>query len=286
MGLEEKAISMNHPDPMLPVLFEVQGVRRETTDTFTMSLARPRGRADFSFAPGQFNMLYAFGVGEVPISISSDPSRPEKLIHTIRDVGSVTHNLCLLKAGEVLGVRGPFGTPWPVEAAAGKDILIIPGGLGLAPLRPAVYHFLNHRDTIGNLELIYGARTPKDLLYRRELIRWRGRFDFRVHVTVDTALGDWRGHVGVVPKIIARARFDPVNTMALVCGPEVMMRFTVLELLNQGLAPEQIYLSMERNMKCGVGLCGHCQWGPFFICKDGPVFGYDRIKDWFERREI
>ena len=134
--------------------------------------------------------------------------------------------------------------------------------------------------------MIYGARTPKDLLYPRELERWRGRFDLRVHVTVDSAADDWRSNVGVVTKIIDRARFDPPSTVALVCGPGVMMRFTVLELMNHGLTPEQIYVSMERNMKCGIGLCGHCQWGPFFVCKDGPVFRYDRIKDWFDRREV
>jgi NAD(P)H-flavin reductase len=173
-----------------------------------------------------------------------------------------------------------------VDEAAGKDILIIPGGLGLAPLRPAVYHFLNHRDAYGNLELIYGARTPKDLLYCRELERWRGRFDFRVHVTVDTAGSDWRGHVGVVPKIISRARFDPPNTAAFVCGTEVMMRFTLLELMNQGLAPEQIYLSMERNMKCGVGLCGHCQLGPTLICRDGPVYRWDELAPLLEVPEL
>lgn len=271
---------------MLPQPFEVQQVKRETADTYTLDLTRPGAPANFTFAPGQFNMLYAFGAGEVPISISGDPARPDTLVHTVRDVGNVTRAICRLKKGQMLGVRGPFGVPWPVAQVAGSDVLIIAGGLGLAPLRPALYEILNRRGEYGSVEVIYGARTPKDLLYPKELERWRGRFDLRVHVTVDTAEADWHSNVGVVTKIIERARFDPPNTVALVCGPGVMMRFTVLELMNHGLKPEQIYLSMERNMKCGIGLCGHCQWGPFFVCKDGPVFRYDRVKDWFDRREV
>jgi len=271
---------------MLPRPYRVLKVGRETGDTFTLTLAAAAGGAGFSFAPGQFNMLYAFGVGEAPISISGDPERPENLVHTVRAVGAVTRAICGLKKGEVLGVRGPYGAAWPVAAAAGQDVLVIAGGLGLAPLRPAVYHLLAHRPDYGNLELIYGARTPEDLLYRKELEGWRGRFDFRVHVTVDAARGEWRGNVGVVPNLISRARFDAANTLALICGPGVMMRFTVQELLGHGLKMENIYVSMERNMKCGLGLCGHCQLGPFFVCKDGPVFRYDLLKDWFLTREV
>ncbi len=279
-------MTVNLPDPMVSTPFVVHRVKRETSDTYTLDLKRPEAAANCPFAPGQFNMLYAFGAGEVPISISGDPARADTLVHTVRDVGNVTRAICRLKKGEVLGVRGPFGVPWPVAQLAGQDVLIIAGGLGLAPLRPALYHILNQRDEYGNVEVIYGARTPQDLLYRKELERWRGRFDLRVHVTVDASEGDWRGNVGVVTKIISRARFDPPDTTALVCGPGVMMRFTIQELLSQGLKPEQIYVSMERNMKCGVGLCGHCQWGPFFVCKDGPVFRYDRVQTWFERREV
>jgi NAD(P)H-flavin reductase len=271
---------------MLPELFQVQRVRRETADTFTLELTRPGGAAAFAFAPGQFNMLYAFGRGEAPISISGDPARPDSLVHTVRNVGNVTRAICKARPGAQLGVRGPFGAAWPVSASAGNDVILVAGGLGLAPLRPALYHILAHRQDYGNIELIYGARTPADLLYRRELERWRGRFDLRVHATVDTAGADWRGGVGVVTTIIPRARFDPANTTALVCGPQLMMRYTVLELLGRGLNPAQIYVSMERHMKCGLGLCGHCQWGPFFVCQDGPVFRFDQVKDWFERREV
>ncbi len=274
------------PSPMLPEIFQVQRLRRETADTFTLDLARPGRAAGFAFAPGQFNMLYAFGMGEAPISISGDPTRPETLIHTVRNVGNVTRAICQARPGVQLGVRGPFGAAWPVAEMAGQDVVIVAGGLGLAPLRPAIYHFLSHRPDYGNFELIYGARTPADLLYRRELERWRGRFDLRVHVSVDTAAADWQGSVGVVTTVIPRARFDPAHTTALVCGPQLMMRYTVMELLSRGLTPSQIFVSMERHMKCGLGLCGHCQWGPFFVCKDGPVFRYDAVKDWFERREV
>ncbi|MDP3182886.1 MAG: FAD/NAD(P)-binding protein [Desulfobaccales bacterium] len=271
---------------MLPEPYLVQKVRRETADTFTLALTPNAGGETFAFAPGQFNMLYAFGVGEVPISISGAPGHSDILVHTVRAVGNVTQAICRAKPGEMLGVRGPFGTSWPVAAAQGSDLVIIAGGLGLAPLRPAIYYLLAHRAAYGNIELIYGARTPKDLLYRRELERWRGRFDFRVHVTVDAAGADWRGNVGVVTNIIGRTRFDPAHTVALICGPGVMMRFCVLELLNHGVKAENIYISMERNMKCGLGLCGHCQLGPTFICKDGPVFAYDRLKGWFDKREV
>lgn len=273
-------------NPMLPRPFVVQKVRRETADTFTLALAPNAGGETFAFAPGQFNMLYAFGVGEVPISISGDPGQLKTLVHTVRAVGNVTKSICRLRSGKMLGVRGPFGTSWPVAEARGSDVLIIAGGLGLAPLRPAIYYLLKKRAAYGNVELIYGARTPRDLLYRRELERWRGRFDFRVHVTVDAAGSDWRGNVGVVTNIIPRARFAPAHTVALICGPGVMMRFCVLELLNHGVQAENIHISMERNMKCGLGLCGHCQLGPTFICKDGPVFPYERLKGWFDRREI
>jgi NAD(P)H-flavin reductase len=271
---------------LLPHLFRVESRRRETADTFTLTLTPADSEHPWPFAPGQFNMLTAFGIGEVPISISGDPAEPRRLIHTIRAVGAATKTLCRLTRGEILGVRGPFGTAWPVKEAEDSDLVIVAGGLGLAPLRPAIYHALAHRAAYGILELIYGARTPEDILYYRELERWRGRFDARVHVTVDSASEDWRGRVGVVTKIIAQAQFDPPNTVALVCGPGVMMRFTVQELLNRGVSLDNIYVSLERNMQCGLGLCGHCQLGPLFICKDGPVFPFSRVKNWFEKREV
>ncbi len=271
-------------DPMRPAILRVANKRRETPDTVTLTL--DPGPGGFPFAAGQFNMLSVLGLGEVPISISGDPGDPGRLLHTIRGVGPVSRALCGLRPGDPIGVRGPFGTAWPVRERQGCDLLIIAGGLGLAPLRPAIYQALRHRPEYGAVEVVYGARTPADLLYLAELQRWRGRFDLRVHVTVDAASPGWRGRVGVVTNLIAGARFDPPDTAALVCGPGVMMRYTVKELRDRGVAEENIFVSLERNMQCGLGFCGHCQLGPVFVCKDGPVFNYARVKDWLERREV
>lgn len=265
-------------DPMLPQPLCVTRVKRETRDTVTLFLEPCDGTAKQAFAPGQFNMLYAFGVGEVPVSISGDPAQPGVLVHTIRDVGAVTHALCTVKRGQIIGVRGPFGTAWPVDRAHGDDILIIAGGIGLAPLRPAFYHVLAHRRDYGRVTLIYGARTPGDLLYRKELERWRGQFGLDVQVTVDTAGSDWFGPVGVVTQLLGNARFDPLDTTALLCGPEIMMRFCVRDLSARGVPLEQLHVSLERNMKCAIGFCGHCQLGPHFLCKDGPVYRYSDVE--------
>jgi NAD(P)H-flavin reductase len=273
-------------DPMLPAPYRVQRVRQDTYDTFTLELQSANGADGFRFNAGQFNMLYVFGVGEVPISISGDPATPATLVHTTRAVGTVTKAMRKLKRGETLGVRGPFGTHWPVEEAIGNDAVIVAGGIGLAPLRPALYALLANREKFGKVVLLYGTRTPNDILFRRELESWRSRLDLEVYVTVDRATGNWRGNVGVVTTLIPKAPFDPRNAVAMVCGPEIMMRFTVLELQKRGVSVENIFLSMERNMKCAVGFCGHCQFGPAFICKDGPVFRYDRIKDLLAKREI
>ncbi len=283
---QHQSLAAVKPDPMLPKVYRVEKRVKETAGTFTLTLMPAAGSADFAFAPGQFNMLTAFGVGEVPISISGDPARPLPLVHTVRGVGAVTKAISGLRKGEQIGVRGPFGTSWPLPLAEGNDLMIVAGGLGLAPLRPAIYHVLNHRAAYGNVEIIYGARTPYDMLYPQELMSWRGRFDMRVRVTVDSATPDWRGNVGVVTNIIPRAWFDPWHTTALICGPGVMMRFVVQEFLKRGVPEENIFISMERAMKCGIGFCGHCQLGPVFICKDGPVFSYSRLKEWFEKREI
>jgi NAD(P)H-flavin reductase len=231
-------------------------------------------------------MLYVFGVGEVPISISGDPAAPLALEHTTRAVGTVTRAMQTLRPGQTLGVRGPFGHPWPVAEAVGKDVVLVAGGIGLAPLRPVCYHLFARRHQYGKIVLLYGTRTPEDMLYRRQLEQWRGRFDVAVSVTVDRATGPWQGHVGVVTRLIPGAAFDPLDTVAMICGPEVMMRFTVMELLKYGVSEENIYVSMERNMKCAIGFCGHCQFGPAFLCKDGPVLRYDRIKPWIGQREI
>jgi NAD(P)H-flavin reductase len=269
---------------MTPVPYRVVSRARETADTWTL-LLEPLG-PPVSPAPGQFNMLYAFGVGEVPISTSAAPDAGGALVHTIRDVGAVSHALVGSEPGSVVGVRGPYGTLWPVEEARGRDLVIVAGGIGLAPLRPAVYHALAHRDDFAAVCVLVGARTPSDLLFLRELEDWRGRFDVELDVTVDNAGEDWRGRVGVVTQLIPRAPFDPESTVALVCGPEVMMTFTARALLARGVPKEQIFISMERNMRCGLGHCGHCQLGPVLICRDGPVFRYDEMERLMEVHEL
>lgn len=273
------------PEPMLPTPIRIRKVRRETVDTFTVHLDVPGREGGFRFAPGQFNMLYAFGVGEVPISISGDPEAPGELVHTIRAVGTVTNAIRKQRSAGVLGVRGPYGQGWPVKEAKGGDLLLVAGGLGLAPLRPAVYHVLHHRADFRDVALLVGARTPEDLLFRAELARWVRQGRIQVLVTVDRATPKWRGLVGVVTSLLREVRFEPQRTVAFVCGPEVMMRFTERELSRLGLRADQLYFSLERNMKCAVGFCGHCQLGPAFLCKDGPVLRYDRVLPFFLTRE-
>jgi NAD(P)H-flavin reductase len=271
---------------MQPVPYRIQEFERETHDTFTLVLKAADKVSQPVFAPGQFNMLYVFGTGEVPISISSDPADMESIKHTTRVVGTVTKAMHALKPGDTLGVRGPFGTRWPLELGRGKDVVIIAGGIGLAPLRPAIFKLLADRQRYRRIILLYGTRTPRDILFKHDLKRWRSHFDLEVYVTVDRAMGAWQGNVGVVIKLIPRAPFDPSNAIALICGPEVMMRFSIEALRQRGIDSENIFVSMERNMKCGVGFCGHCQYGPYFVCKDGPVFRYDRIESIFRRAEV
>ena len=287
------ASTLNHemslgaaPDPMLPSLWRIERVRKETADVFTFALNPANGAAPLNFAAGQFNMLYVFGVGEVPISISGDPLAPAPLFHTTRAVGVVTRAMAKLKKGHGIGVRGPYGAGWPLDQALGRDLVIAAGGIGLAPLRSVICHALARRSDFGDVVLLLGARTPQDICFKGELRRWGARHDLQVHITVDHASGNWRGDVGVVTKLIPHARFDPANTIALMCGPEVMMRFTALELQKRGVPLDHIYASLERNMRCAVGFCGHCQFGPTFICKDGPVFRYDRVKPFLSIREL
>ncbi len=287
MSFLSEKVALVTNDNFQPVPFRVVRRRRETADTWTLLLAPPEGYP-YAFLPGQFNMLYVYGVGEVPISISGNPLLPLPVAHTIRRVGSVTRALTSLKVGDIVGVRGPFGRPWPMEMAEGKDVVIVAGGIGLAPLRPALYHLLEYRESFGRIVFLYGARTPADLLYKKELEQWRGRFDIDVLVTVDRGDEHWRGHVGVVTTLFVQAErlFDADNTVAFICGPEVMIRFTVRELLARGVKEADIFVSMERNMKCGQGLCGHCQYGPFFVCKDGPVFSFADVEPLFGLREV
>jgi NAD(P)H-flavin reductase len=260
---------------------EVIGFQRETHDTVTLTIEGP-GRG---FAPGQFCMLYPFGVGESAISISGDPARTGYVEHTVRSVGKVTAALSTLRPGNRVGVRGPYGVGWPVELATGGDVVIVAGGIGLAPLRPVIRHVLSARHRFGRVAVIIGARAPSELLYGEEIHEWRGRFDLDVTVTVDSADASWMGPIGVVTRLIPRIDVDERTAIAMVCGPELMMRFAAIELERHGIAPDRIYVSLERNMQCAVGVCGHCQMGPVFACKDGPVFPYSRVAPFMGVRE-
>jgi NAD(P)H-flavin reductase len=263
----------------------VEKVRQETYDTFTLFMELDGGRSPAEFKPGQFNMLYVFGVGEVPISVASSHS-DRTLMHTIRSVGKVTSLLTRLSEGDALGVRGPFGRTWPVEDALGSQLLLIGGGLGLPPLRPVIEDALGRPDRFNGVKILYGARTPADLIYKSEYERWQNKDGGEFLVTVDRGTKEWKGNVGVVTTLFSKASIDPRRAVAFVCGPELMIKFSILELVKMGVSPEKIFISMERNMSCGVGTCGHCQLGPLFICRDGPVFPYPRVKKYFPREGI
>jgi len=261
-----------------PVAYRVADRRRETHDAWTLRLEAVDGNAVPPFSPGQFSMLYVFGSGEVPISISAIPEAGAALVHTVRAVGAVTRTLCAAQPGAAVGVRAPFGRGWPVAAAEGRDVVVVAGGLGLAPLRPVVHELIARRDRFGRVAVLYGGRSPSDLLYRDELDEWRRTDAIDVELIVDAPEEGWQGKVGVVTKLIRRASFDPANTVAMACGPEVMMRFAATALRERGMAPSDVWLSLERSMKCATGHCGHCQLGPLFICKDGPVVRHDRVE--------
>ncbi len=273
------------PDAMVPRWFRVLWTRRETSDTVTLGLVSPDGEG-LAFAPGQFTMLGAFGVGEVPISVSGDPARPDLLVHTVRNVGGVTRALTGARAGDVLGVRGPYGVGWDVEDGQGGDVVVVAGGIGLAPLRPALLQLLARRERFGRVVLLYGGRTPADLLFTDELHRWEAAGVLDVAVTVDQASSSWGGQVGPVTELIPGADFDPARSLVLVCGPEVMMRFGAAALTKRGVPAEQMRVSLERNMRCGVGLCGHCQLREKLVCVDGPVFSLDSVAHLLAAREL
>ena len=269
---------------MIPLPYRVVSRRKENHDNWTLEL-EPVDDAIAALAPGQFTMLYAFGVGEVPISTSGDLEvNGTTIVHTIRAVGAVTNALCAASPGDVIGVRGPFGNTWPVEEAHGRDLVVVGGGVGLPPLRPIVYHALRHRSDFERVVVLYGGRTPADLLFPKELDTWRKEID--VDVTVDAAGKGWAGKVGVVTKLIPPAQFDPDTAVCYVVGPEIMMRFTARALLARGVTPDRIWISMERTMRCGIGLCGHCQLGPTLICRDGPVYRWDELSPLLEVPEL
>ncbi|MCP4165904.1 MAG: Ni/Fe hydrogenase subunit gamma [Chloroflexi bacterium] len=248
--------------------------------TYSLALEDEAMREGYHFRPGQFNMMYVPGIGEVPISISSDPGDQSCLGQTIRFAGNVTRAMSRLHVGDVVGVRGPYGSTWPWRRIKGDDICIVTGGIGLAPLRPIIYDIIRHRDDFGRVFLLYGARTPGDMLYTDEFDAWE-EAGIQVRMTVDRADESWKGHVGVVPMLFYYLRLDHKKTTVLTCGPEIMLHFVIYEALARRIPKERIYVSMERNMKCGVGFCGHCQLGPSFVCKDGPVYAYTAIEPFF-----
>ncbi|MFC0602662.1 FAD/NAD(P)-binding protein [Streptomyces palmae] len=264
----------------VPLPYRVLDNRPETADTHTIVL-RPVGTALPPFSPGQFAMVYAFGVGEIPVSVAG--THHGDLTHTIRGVGAVSRALCAARPGTRVGVRGPFGTGWDLEAAVGRDLLVVAGGLGLAPLRPLVRAAASQPRDHGRLNVLIGARTPGDLLYREEWQDWGRPY---CQVTVDQPAPGWRGRVGVVTALLDQAAFAPHRTTAFVCGPEVMIRATARALLHRGVPARHIRVSLERNMHCATGHCGHCQLGPLLLCRDGPVVGYDRAEPLLAVREL
>jgi NAD(P)H-flavin reductase len=258
---------------MLPVPHRVAARREETHDAVTLTLTPVRTGLP-PFRAGQFAMLYAPGVGEVAISMSGLSPPDGTLTHTVRDVGAVSRALHAAACGDVLGARGPFGTDWRVGEAAGRDLVLVAGGVGLAPLRPALLAALADRAAFGRVVLVAGARGPEDFLFRDELRAWAERTDLEVHVTVDRPAAGWAGPVGFVTEPLTRLDLDGARTTALLCGPEPMMRFCAQALLRKGVAAADVHVSLERNMQCGVALCGHCQLGPLLVCRDGPVVDY------------
>ncbi len=270
---------------MLPRSFRLTAKSQETPDTFTLVFEDPE-HGEVRFRPGQFMMIYVFGVGEVPISIAGNPHKTHDLILTVRGVGAVTNAICALDPGMVVGARGPYGSGWPLAAAKGRDLIIVTGGIGIAPLRPAIIETLSRRDDFRDLSLIYGARTPTDLLYKDDLLGWESSADIDVEVTVDRASSEWWGDVGLVTRLLPRVRFNPPNTAAFVCGPEVMMRVVARDLTARGVPTQNVYLSLERNMKCAVGFCGHCQFGRDFLCRTGPIRSFHDLAERMRVDEI
>jgi NAD(P)H-flavin reductase len=272
-------------DPMLPTSYVVADKRQDLADTWTIELEPANGEALGAFGPGQFSMLYAFGSGEVPISVSGGGEAGGRVGHTIRAVGAATGALCAIESGAQVGVRGPFGNTWPLAEAEGGDVVVIAGGIGLAPLRLAIDHLVDHRDSYREVTVLYGARTPDEMLYPSELRRWR-EAGIGVATSVDSAPSGYDGRVGLVTTLIPDAAFEAERTTALICGPEVMMRFVSAALQERGVPVERIHVSLERNMKCAIGHCGHCQLGHRFVCKDGPIFSVGRIGTLLGVREL
>lgn len=286
--------SPNRPEPVcgldtwLPVSARINRVREENFNTrsFQLNLTDDAIRSHYRWRPGQFNMLYVPGVGEAAISISSDSEDEHALEHTIRVVGSVTRAIDAMGQGGIVGLRGPFGVGWPIDQINGQDVVLMAGGIGLAPLRPVIYWLLRHRERCRRLVLLFGCRSPEDRIFVEELEQWHDDDRIDVLVTVDNATGEWTGPVGVVTNLLKRVKVNAERTLVMVCGPRILNRVAAWQFLQGHVPPEQVYVSLERNMNCGFGRCGHCQYGPKFVCVDGPVFRFDAIADIFAKEEI
>lgn len=288
MTLFSQATVNATPNPYLiqPATIVEKIREAEDIDTYRLRFVDEQMRRRFRFAAGQFNMVYLFGVGEVAISIVSDPEEPETLDHTIRMVGRVTKAIAQLQPGDELGIRGPFGQGWPLDDAQGKDVVIVTGGLGCAPVVGAIEYIFRRRNQYGGVKILHGVKTPHDLLFRERFDVWRQHPDTQVLLTSDQPDKTWHYHVGVVTELFEQVVIDPSRTMVLMCGPEIMMRLGVPILMQRGIPANAIYVSLERHMECGIGLCGHCQLGPYFLCKDGPVMRYDRVASWLGRTGV
>ena len=271
-------------DPLLPHLVEMQSWQQESELVFTFQVAPPEEYG--SFRAGQFNMLYLAGMGESAISISGDPADRNHLTHTVRAVGNVTRALHGLRPPARIGLRGPFGRGWPLAAAEGRELLLMAGGIGLAPLRPVLFQALAAPERYQRVTLLLGARSPEEILYSEQLLRWKSDAGLQFLATVDVASAAWRGDVGVITDLVQRAAINPQQTVAMVCGPEIMLRFCARRLRELGVASDAIHVSLERHMQCGTGFCGHCQLGPYFLCKDGPVFAYPAVEPYLMTQEF
>lgn len=279
-------------DPWTTWSATVQRVVRETPGVFTYEIALddPHVAEQFAFRPGQFNMLYLPGAGEAAISIASHRSGSKTLLHTVRSVGNVTRELEAAGCGQSLGLRGPFGTAWPLDALLNStlkpDVIFVAGGIGLAPLRAMIERLSSHREHFGQISVLIGARTAADVLYSGLHADWRSA-GLAVQCTIDQAASGWSGHVGVVTLLLERLPVPhPEKTIIMTCGPDVMMRYVAKSAQALNIPVHNIWVTLERNMNCAIGLCGHCQMGPLFLCKDGPVFSYDRVRTWLGVQDL
>jgi NAD(P)H-flavin reductase len=268
-------------NPYVPDQAEVLERIQEASTIFTLRLrfTDSQVHAAYRFKPGQFNMVYLYGVGEVPLSIVSDPEDEHLLDHTVRILGRVTNGLAKLKAGDRVGIRGPFGRGWPLLESFGKDVVLVTGGLGCAPLVSVINYLVRRRERFGRLTIMQGVKHSNDLIWREQYEEWGRLPDTQVLLAADVGGPAWSWHVGPVTVLFDQVELRPERILVMMCGPEVMMRAAARILLERGVPEQALWLSMERNMQCAVGHCGHCQVGGKFVCKDGPVYCYPEIKE-------